>query len=70
MIIINEHSLWCVEHGSLVVGQERGGNSIALMAKRKRKDQLIDTILIRAFDSNDRSVIGAADSFLCSTFLL
>lgn len=30
------------------------------MAERKRKDQLIDKILIRAFDFNDRSVKVAA----------
>lgn len=43
-------------------GQESGGISIALVAKHKRKDQLIDKILIRAFDSDDRSVKGSSCS--------
>ena len=37
-------------------GQESGGISIALVAKHKRKDQLIDKILIKGFDFSDRSV--------------
>lgn len=41
-------------------GKSQGGISIALLAKHKRKDQLIDKVLIRAFDFNDRSVKVAA----------
>lgn len=51
-------------------GQESGGISIALVAKHKRKDQLIDKILIRAFDSYDRSVKAAAAPSPSSTFTL
>lgn len=51
-------------------GQESGGISIALVAKHKRKDQLIDKILIRAFDFDDRSVKEAAAPSPSSTFLL
>lgn len=54
------NTVYVVEHGSLLEGQESGGISIALVAKHKRKDQLIDKILIRAFDFNDRSVKVAA----------
>ena len=54
------NTVYVVEHGSLLEGQESGGISIALVAKHKRKDQFIDTILIRAFDSDDRSVKLAA----------
>ena len=62
------NTVYVVEHGSLSEGQESGGISIALMAKHKRKDQLIDKILIRPFDFNDRSVkVAAAPS---PTFLL
>lgn len=50
------NTVYVVEHGSLLEGQESGGISTALVAKHKRKDQLIDKILIRAFDFNDRSV--------------
>lgn len=51
-------------------GQESGGISIALVAKHKRKDQLIDKILIRAFDLDDRSVKEAAAPSPSSAFLL
>ncbi len=54
------NTVYVVEHGSLLEGQESEGISIALMAKHKRKDQLIDKNLIRAFDINDRSVTVAA----------
>lgn len=64
------NTVYVVEHGSLLEGQESGGISIALMAKHKRKDQLIDKILIRAFDFNDRSVKLAAAPSPSSTFLL
>ena len=62
------NTVYVVEHGSLSEGQESGGISIALVAQHKRKDQLIDKILIRPFDFNDRSVkVAAAPS---PTFLL
>lgn len=64
------NTVYVVEHGSLLEGQESGGISTALMAKHKRKDQLIDKILIRAFDFNDRSVKLAAAPSPSSTFLL
>lgn len=54
------NTVYVVEHGALLEGQESGGISIALVAKHKRKDQLIDKILIRAFDFTDRSVKPAA----------
>ncbi len=50
------NTVYVVEHGSLLEGQESGGISTELVAKHKRKDQLIDKILIRAFDFSDRSV--------------
>lgn len=54
------NTVYVVEHGSLLEGHESGGISTPLVAKRKRKDQLIDKILIKAFDFNDRSVELAA----------
>lgn len=63
------NTVYVVEQGSLLEGQESGGISIALVAKHKWKDQLIDKILIRAFDFNDRSVKLAAAPSPSSTFL-
>ena len=64
------NTVYVVEHDSLLEGQESGGISIALVAKHKRKDQLIDKILIRAFDFDDRSVkVAAAPSLSCTLLL-
>lgn len=41
------NTVYVVEHGLLLEGQESWGISIALVAKHRRKDQLIDKILIR-----------------------
>lgn len=51
-------------------GQESGGISTALVAKHKRKDQLIDKSLIRAFDFNDRSAQVAAAASRSYTLIL
>ena len=64
------NTVYVVEHGSLLEGQESGGISSALVAKHKRKDQLIDKILIRAFDFSGRSVRAAAAPSPSSTLLL
>lgn len=64
------NTVYVVEHGLLLEGQESWGISIALVAKHRRKDQLIDKILIRAFDFNDRSVKPAAAPSPSSTFIL
>lgn len=64
------NTVYVVEHGLLLEGQESWGISIALVAKHRRKDQLIDKILIRAFDFNDRSVKPAAALSPSSTFIL
>lgn len=64
------NTVYVVEHGLLLEGQESGGISIALVAKHRRKDQLIDKILIRAFDFNDRSVKPAAAPSPSSSFIL
>lgn len=69
MITANEHSLCCRSAGCWR-GQEAGGISIALVAEHKRKDQLIDKILITAFDFNDRSVKVAAAASPSSSFPL
>lgn len=54
------NTVYVVEHGSLLEGLESGGNLHCTRGKHKRKDQLIDKILISAFDFSDRSVKGAA----------
>lgn len=64
------NTVYVVDHCSMSEGQAAGGISIALVAKHKRKDQLIDKILIRAFDFNGRSVKVAAAPSPSSTFLL
>lgn len=69
LIMANEHSL-CCRAGLHVGGGKSRGISAALVAKHKRKDQLIDKILIRAFDFNDRSVKEAAAPSPSSTLLL
>ena len=69
LIIANEHGL-CCRAWLAWRGNSQGGISIALVAKHKRKDQLIDKILIRAFDLNDRSVKVAAAPSPSSTLQL
>lgn len=59
------NTVYVVERSSQAEGRESGGISVALVAKHKRKDQLIDKILISGFDFGDRSVKVAAAGLRC-----
>lgn len=58
------NTVYVVEHGSLLKEVRVRGNLDCTCGKHQRKDQLIDKILIRAFDLNDRSAAAASPSSL------
>lgn len=62
------NTVYVVERGLKSGGRSQGGISTALVAKHKRKDQLIDKILIKGFDFSDRSVKATAAP-LCTSVL-